>query len=134
MREAKSQRTRRGLRKYHSKEESVQKEIKQVGSFLSRISSRRRVILQRVSQMKLICNSHLTATERSGIVNSAQRHQRRRDLPRRLRARTSLIGIQGISMGPGPVMLHIFMNKGSSEVWREKQWEQGAIYCVGVLP
>lgn len=55
------------------------------------------------------------------IVNSAQRHQRRRELPRCLRVKTSLIGIQCISMGPGPVMLHIFMNSSSPEVWRGKQ-------------
>ena len=55
------------------------------------------------------------------IVNSAQRHQRRRELPGCLRVKTSLIGIQCISMGPGPVMLHIFMNSSSTEVWRGKQ-------------
>ena len=82
------------------------------------------------SDETVICNFHLTATEkRCEIVDSAQRRQRRREQPRSLRVRTSLIGIRGIIMGPGPVTLNIFMNSSSSEVWTGKRhrWEQGAL-------
>lgn len=63
----------------------------------------------------MICSSRLAATE-SGCetVNSAQRRRRRRK--RSVRVEASLIGIQAISMGPGPVMLHIFMNSSCPEV------------------
>lgn len=70
-----------------------------------------------LSDETVICNFHLNATERKcEIVNSGQRRQRRRELPRCLRVKTSLIGILSISMGPGPVVLHIFMNSTSPEV------------------
>ena len=70
------------------------------------------------SDETVICNFHLAATERRcEIVNSARRRQGRREQPRSVRVRTSLIGIQGIVMGPGPVTLNIFMNSSSSEVW-----------------
>lgn len=94
--------------------------------------------LARPTDETVICNFHLTAAGRGcETVNSAQRHHRRWEQPRSPGVKTSLIGIQCIIMGPGPVMLHIFMNSSSSEVWTGKtghRWERAAIYCVGALP
>lgn len=64
--------------------------------------------------------------------NSAQRRHRR-EVPRSLRVKTSLIGIQHMSPGPGPVTLHVFM-KGSSEKWEKRGISESRVQFIVWVP
>ena len=73
------------------------------------------------SDENMICKFHLNAIAKGTGDWILPRGTKRRGEPCSLRVKMGLIGIQSISMGPDPVMLHIFMTSSSSEVWGEKQ-------------